>query len=168
MVANKLIIPKRDLLDKFLLIFYAQEGRLSAHWRIFSLMRSVIVAMIAFLITAVLSRGFEDYLVVYSILVGIFYFIIHFSNVRKYRRKILLDMQTAVPSISCTLHGYSSSLLSSEYTYIVPTMYGDLKFECDRFSAFGIEKTTGTYFDYYSYKDVEKINENELRLFIAN
>lgn len=166
---NKLEVPREKFSKKCALVFTLEESALSSAWKIICFIQSLIVALIALSISWFFEGVIRDYYVLFSILVGLAYYVVDSTTVKNYRKKIIADMNSAGSFKGKSgFRGYSAHI-GNAYVTIVPTLAGNIHFvsygESDPFLV--IKKKHGRFFNYYEFKDVEKLDQKDLRRFIA-
>lgn len=159
--------PKENFAKKCLLVFTLEESALSADWRIVSFTQSLLISLIVGFITWFAEGVIRDYFIVFSVLVGVAYYVIDFTTVKNYRKKIIADMKSA-GNFKGTFSFHGGAFRGQTIVY-VPTMAGELNFICYGDATGLIQKKRGRFFYYYTYhdRDIDSMIKKDLRIFIA-
>jgi len=171
---NKLEVPKTTFLRELKIAFNAPKRALSANRRLITVLKSLLITVIIFLWTWLISQGIRDYFVVYSVLVGLFFYVIESTITKKFRKRIISDMESAMPLEG--QFGFSKQSPQAElalqvhdkYALIVSSLAGILKIISQgKPDPSLIKVKKGKFFIYFEFKDIENLDMDDLRKFVA-
>ena len=165
---NRLEVPEKSYRSEISTMFVNHKRAMSSNWVVYSLFLGILFGLVVFIFMWFLFGDFDVYIVCNAALIGSVAFVIIVYSTGRFREKIIADMKSAEPFKGvCGFRGYSSHM-SSENVTIVPTLAGKLHFvSCGDYAPFLVEKRSGQFYDYFEFKDVENLDQKDLRKFIA-